>query len=185
MAASAYQMTRAHTQALCHKRDHRAVFWKVVPSGEGTGRQRRLPAEAMTVESRESAWGSRAHLLYAALAALMVSFAEPSCSAATAVTRNCLCPSHACALPCLASPGPGGHAGRAGAVMDSSFVPSQDLASCMAGITPHHPSGFEAACFPSNGVVCIKTRFGPVPPTGPPPGSGSSPGALPTPLFRI
>lgn len=185
MAASAYQMTRAHTQALCHKRDHRAVFWKVVPSGEGTGRQCRSPAEAMTVESRESAWGSRAHLLYAALAALMVSFAEPSCSAATAVTRNCLCPSHACALPCLASPGPGGHAGRAGAVMDSSFVPSQDLASCMAGITPHHPSGFEAACFPSNGVVCIKTRFGPVPPTGPPPGGGSGPGALPTPLFRI
>lgn len=90
-----------------HKRDHHAVFWKVVPSGEGTGGQHISPANVMTVESRESAGGSHVHLLCAALAALMVSFAEPSCSAATAIVRNWLCPSHTCVFPCLASPGPG------------------------------------------------------------------------------
>lgn len=156
MAASAYQMTRARTH-FCHKRDHRAVFWKVVPSGEGTGGQHRSSANVMTVESRESAWGSCVHLLYAALAALVVSFAEPSCSAATAVVRNWLCPSHTCDLPCLASPGPGECAGRAEARMGSLYVPSQNVSSCMAGIIPYHPSGFKAACFSSNGVVCVST----------------------------
>lgn len=86
------------------------MFWKVVPSGEGAGGQRRSPANATTVESRESTRGSHAHLPCAAVAALMVSFAEPSCSAATAIIRTWLCPSHTCALPCLASLGPGGHA---------------------------------------------------------------------------
>lgn len=44
------------------------------------------------------------HLPCSALAALRVSFAEPSYSAATTIIRNWLCPSYTCALPCLASP---------------------------------------------------------------------------------
>lgn len=141
------------------------MFWKVVPSGEGTGRQHRSPANVTTVESRESTWGSRVHLPYAALTARMVSFAEPSFLAATAVVRNWLCPSHTCVLPCPASPGPGERAGRAGARMSSLYVPSQNVSSCMAGVTPYHPSGFKAACLSSNGVVCVcvNMRLGPVP----------------------
>lgn len=52
-------MTRARRH-FCHEGDHRAVFWKVVPSGEGAGGQRRPPASATTVESRESAGVPRA-----------------------------------------------------------------------------------------------------------------------------
>lgn len=67
--------------------------------------------------------GFPVHLPCSALAALRVSFAEPSYSAATTIIRNWLCPSYTCALPCLASPGPGAHAG-AGAMMDSFYVSS-------------------------------------------------------------
>lgn len=172
-------------QALCHKRDHRAVFWKVVPSGKGTGRQCRSPADAMTMESRESAWGSHVCLLYAALAALMASFAEPSCSAATAITRNWLCPSHACALPCLASLGPGGQSwGNDGfivcALPGPGFLygrrhPSPSLRLQSSLFSLKWGCAYQHEVWP---CACLL-------PTGPHPGGGSGPGALPAPLVRI
>lgn len=75
----------------CHERNRPVVFLKAVPSGKGAAV--RITTVAMTVESREGAWGSLGYLLPAALAALMVSFVEPSHSAAITLVRNWLCPS--------------------------------------------------------------------------------------------
>lgn len=94
----------------------------------------------MTVESREGAWGSHGHLLPAALAALMVSFVEPSHSAATTLVRNWLCPS-------LCPPMPGDSGGRGG---------------CCAG-----RAGAMTACICPPGICLpIKRQWSPSPSPG-------------------
>lgn len=107
MAASAYQMTRAHTHALWSQEGPPCCVLEGSAFRRGNRRAAHITSKCHDSGVQRKRRGSHVHLLCAALAALMVSFAEPSCSAATAIVRNWLCPSHTCVFPCLASPGPG------------------------------------------------------------------------------
>lgn len=127
--------------------------------------------------SPEKVPGVPMRLLHSASAALVVSFAESSRSAAAAVIRSWLCP------PLPGFPG-GREACRQHWSHDGVYVPYRDLSSYyMAVVTPHHPP-----VFPQMGLGPMRLGSIPIPLTvpsarGPHPGGGSGPrGTVCTPL---